>query len=569
MILLTGHRGAGKTTFLRLTQFAELEMFKDYSFFDLDEEIQAKAKKSISEIFSDLGEKGFRELEQQTLSGLAQENVMISVGAGCNLEAWKDKARVVWIRRVTDANGRIFLYRPRIRPAVSDWQESLDLYMERGRLYSKWAHQSWYIPEYIDDLKKLIPMFWQRNLCKYFEKGIFTVHPDSHTIHGQCMLELRDDLLNVDQIKQIVEQWPQRKYMISFRTKNPDLSLLQQFGQSENIYDWDLNINTVPKDILNLPKSQICFSSHTDQPPAGSGLLKWAPLVTQWEELMKGHLWWQKDPEHRAFFPRSIEGRWQWYRELFGQQMAFYFFREGDGSSLDQAFWWQRELLPEKFESFAAVLGSPIRHSWTPGKQRDFFKAYSMPVVAILIREEEWAEAIPVLEKLGLRAAAVTSPLKKLSAHLVKKPDARIKQLEACNTLAFVNGEWIGTNTDIDGVAALKEAPFTKDIAMWGSGSLAPTVKAAWPEVQVVSQRNGEALAKTLNPSVVIWSVGRSRHRQWPPDHWMPKLVLDLNYMEDSPGREFAKMVGADYVSGEGMFLKQAEAQQVFWQGVL
>lgn len=569
MILITGHRGSGKTTFLKLTETARLEIFKDYTFYDLDEEIEHKTQKTIPEIFAHHGERGFRELEQRTLTELASESTMIAVGAGCNLSSWKDKARIVWIKRVTDSNGRIFLNRPRLRVEGSEWQESLDIYIERTKLYSKWAHQAWYIPEYLEDLKKLIPFFWQRDQCRYFEKGIFTVHPDSHAIHAQCTLELRDDLLDPGQIQQIVEQWPQRTYMISFRNKKPHLELIKKFAKPGNIFDWDINLQNIPGEFLNLPEEQTCLSSHADRPPEGKSLLKWAPFVTHWEELIKGHRWWKEDPERRSFLPRSLEGRWQWYRELFCREMSFYFFREAEGSSLDQPFWWQRELHPEEFSNFAAVLGSPVRHSWTPGKQRDFFKQYNMPVVTILLKEEEWNDAIAVLKELGLKAAAVTSPLKKLAAQLLKTPNERVKQLQSCNTLAHINGEWVGTNTDIDGVQSLKDAPFTGDIALWGAGSMSSIVKAAWPEVQIVAQRTGEELAKKMSPTALIWSVGRSRHIHWPPKHWQPKYVLDLNYMEDSPGREFAKMVKADYVSGEGMFFKQADAQQVFWQGVL
>lgn len=569
MILLTGHRGVGKTTFLRLTQNANLEMFKDYSFYDLDEEVQHKTKKTISHIFTEMGEKKFRELEQATLAELAQENVMISVGAGCNLDAWKNKARIIWLKRVTDANGRIFLNRPRLKNNVSEWEESIQLFKERDPIYAKWAHQAWYIPEALEDLKKTLPMFWQRNLCRYFEKGIFTVYPDSHTIHAKCTLELRDDLLTDEQIQQIVEQWPQRHYMISFRHQHPNFSLIQKFVKQGSVFDWDVNIKEVPAELMALPDQQICLSSHDSTPPKGKTLLKWAPYVTDWQELMQGHEWRKQDPAKRAFFPRSLDGRWQWYRELFSKEMPFYFFREAEGSATDQPFWWQRELLPEKFESFAAVLGNPVKHSWTPATQRDFFNKYSMPVVAISITEEEWSSAISVLEKLGLKAAAVTSPLKKLSAEIIQNPNEKVRALQACNTLFFNGKKWLGTNTDVDGVSALKQMTKEKNVVVWGSGAMAATVKAAWPEVRIVAQRTGQSDAEKLNPDVVVWSVGRSRHSQWPPKHWKPKLILDLNYMEDSPGREFAKMVGTDYVSGEAMFFKQAAVQQIFWQEVL
>ena len=569
MIFLIGHRGVGKSTFLHLTKNANLSKFKDYQFFDLDEEIQNRVKRTTPDIFAKDGEKKFRQLEQEVLSTLAQENTMISVGAGCNLDNWKNKARIIWLKRITDQDGRIFLNRPRLLPDRNEWQESLDLYKDRSKLYAKWSHQAWYIPEYIEDLKKMIPLFWQRGDCRYFDSGIFTVRPENHTIYTRCALELRDDLLSHEEMKLIFQQWPRRRYMISFRKPQPNLELLKVFARDGNIFDWDLSLGDPPQELLDLPLMQFCLSSHEDTPPEGQCFLKWAPLVTEWQQLIKGHQWWQKDPRHRAFFPRSVNGRWQWYRELFSRQMAFYFFREDEGSALDQPFWWQTELQPEQFQSFAAVLGNPVKHSWTPGFQRDFFMKYSMPVVAISVTEEEWPHAIPVLEKIGLRAAAVTSPLKKLSADLVKNPSAKIREMESCNTLAYKNGEWLGENTDIQGVLNFKEISQDTNVVLWGSGAMAKVVAAAWPHIKVVAQRTGSQIGPELDPSTVVWAVGRSRMLNWPPKQWKPKVVADLNYTDDSPGREFAKMVGADYVSGEAMFTAQAEAQQAFWKEVL
>jgi shikimate 5-dehydrogenase len=50
-----------------------------------------------------------------------------------------------------------------------------------------------------------------------------------------------------------------------------------------------------------------------------------------------------------------------------------------------------------------------------------------------------------------------------------------------------------------------------------------------------------------------------------PPKQWKPSILVDLNYTEDSPGREYALQVGAEYVSGLRMFQVQAEKQREFW----
>ncbi|MNT55881.1 hypothetical protein D3C72_1931500 [compost metagenome] len=42
-------------------------------------------------------------------------------------------------------------------------------------------------------------------------------------------------------------------------------------------------------------------------------------------------------------------------------------------------------------------------------------------------------------------------------------------------------------------------------------------------------------------------------------------MVLDLNYKEDSMGREYAQICGANYTSGVVMFLAQAREQRIFW----
>jgi hypothetical protein len=72
-------------------------------------------------------------------------------------------------------------------------------------------------------------------------------------------------------------------------------------------------------------------------------------------------------------------------------------------------------------------------------------------------------------------------------------------------------------------------------------------------------------------PEVVLWAGGRfsAEGAKPPPGHWQPKLVVDLNYRDDSGGRELARLTGARYLSGLEMFNVQAEHQRLFWEPFL
>lgn len=115
-IVLTGMPGAGKTTVGKLLA-KNLQM----DFVDSDEEIVKKAGRSIPEIFSESGEKAFRDIESEVIKELStRKNTVIATGGGAILR-----------RENTDLlreNGRIyFLDRPleNIRP-TSDRPTAFD-----------------------------------------------------------------------------------------------------------------------------------------------------------------------------------------------------------------------------------------------------------------------------------------------------------------------------------------------------------------------------------------------------------------------------------------------------------
>lgn len=77
-IFLIGYMGAGKSTMGKsLAQVMGLE------FIDLDNFIEARQHKTVKEIFAEVGEDGFRQIERNALLEVADyENVILSLGGG-------------------------------------------------------------------------------------------------------------------------------------------------------------------------------------------------------------------------------------------------------------------------------------------------------------------------------------------------------------------------------------------------------------------------------------------------------------------------------------------------------
>ena len=77
-ITLCGMMGSGKSTIGKI-----MAKKIDYNFIDIDKLIEKKAKKSISNIFEEDGEKYFRNLEQKiTIDMLKNKKTIFSLGGG-------------------------------------------------------------------------------------------------------------------------------------------------------------------------------------------------------------------------------------------------------------------------------------------------------------------------------------------------------------------------------------------------------------------------------------------------------------------------------------------------------
>ncbi len=466
---------------------------------------------------------------------------------------------------------------------------------------------------------------------------------------GIDFFELRDDLLSFEQIHWVVEFFKKNKrlsnLLCSYRatsgsdsaSPSPSSSFSEQTGalfgqvaQGGGAIDWALELGSVPQEIcssvqgggggllvlslhelkegedlkqaaLRLEQEGLKLKTKLN---SGGGepcslCLKFAPPIRSFSELREGHGWLKGESVTskmsesilRVFLPRSEGGRWAWYRLLMKPELRINFWRESDGSSLDQPnlLDWLRHRV-EFSKGFAAILGQPVLHSLTPAEQGEFFAEQGMNVMRIDLSPQEWTEdgAMDFLRQLGLRAAAVTSPLKGLAFQLAESTQIA-QELEAVNTLVWKDGRWLGHNTDERGLIALKETLKGEQedggaVVVWGGGGTLKVLQRVFPQAQLYSARSGQprelkspagptspvGSGGDVGPELVVWAVGRKPLGwQWPDSKWAPKIVVDLNYGADSPGLEYAKQVGAQYISGRVMFLAQAAGQREFWKEIL
>lgn len=573
--LLIGHRGAGKTSLLRRL---------DSEHVDLDEEIEKRSGQAVFDLFRNRGEEIFRQWELSTLKDLLRESGphrWIALGAGLRLNEVQARGEYVWLRRDTDRDGRVFLDRPRLDPSTDPLVEFRQRAKAREPLYAHHADRIYTMSEGLESSNPIEDRILEGRL-----EGtggvvtLFPIHRKTIPQLGAHLYELRDDLLDGDEVHSLFHKLPSEKVLYSVRKGKwvPDYIL-----ESGCLIDWGLDDNYPEKSFVEKYASRLILSSHGSSKDALLDFrlyqkypvrLKMSPPVESYEDLKAGHSWWSQDPAHRHFLPRSAEGRWTWYRLWMKGRSSINFWREGAGSSEDQPTLYQWLATPWAPSAFAAVLGSPVHHSWTPTEHGPFFAGAGIPVFPVDIREGEWDRAFPFLTELGLKFAAVTAPLKG-RAFRSSKPTALAADLSSVNTLVWdgVQKTWCGHNTDLMGLqAAVHDFP-AGAIAVWGGGGTLGVLGRVLPEASAFSATQGHLRqgSKPLEgpPAVVVWAAPRGPDLTWPPDHWKPEIVFDLNYKEDSPGREYALRVKAKYISGEIMFRAQAQGQKAFWRPYL
>lgn len=140
LLVLVGAPGAGKTTVGRL-----VAQQRNVSFRDTDDDVEAMAGCSVSDIFIEHGEQRFRELERQAVTrALAEHPGVLALGGGAVLNpdtrAELNGHRVVFLHvDLTDAVHRVGLATARPLLVVNPRAELKRLLAERRPLYEQVA----------------------------------------------------------------------------------------------------------------------------------------------------------------------------------------------------------------------------------------------------------------------------------------------------------------------------------------------------------------------------------------------------------------------------------------------
>lgn len=603
-IVVFGQRGVGKTSFL--TRLETYWKNDNYNFLDLDQEIEKHYQKKISDIFQNDGEAVFRNYEIEVFNQLIKnyDKLVLSVGGGFDVLKIPSRVHCLWLQRLSDETGRIFLDRPRLDSNKTDLEEFFDRAHQRRISFSERADEIYLVPEGLTSSNNTEASIFQKHIS--FEDSTYITLTSSLIKKNNFIskikssgFEYRDDLVDYNEFQSFASTYEILNLILSFRSENKIedsesffLQIKKKDSKSEILVDWALELGSPVKltklapDIISLhdylPGENIAsFLQRLENFSSQTRHLKASPIIQNFHDLQIAYEWQQKDPKNRSLLPRSDKGIWTWFRQFMKGRQKINFWKVSSGTAPDQPSLYEWLATTSCCPSMAAVLGSPVKHSRTPLAQQDFFKKFQAPVFAIDISEKEFNVAIKFLNKLGLIACAVTSPLKRQAYELVKKSTQGClllspldEELGTLNTLLFKKDVIMGTNTDLRGFQSQVKslAHIQNAVLIWGGGGTLPIIKVVFPKAIEYSVRSGKARdnnqeASDFIPEILIWAA--SPNAQEPDLKKPPLYVIDLNYKEDSLARSYAKKNKATYISGEKMFAEQAIGQQEFWKKYL
>ncbi len=139
---------------------------------------------------------------------------------------------------------------------------------------------------------------------------------------------------------------------------------------------------------------------------------------------------------------------------------------------------------PQSRKPFAAVLGHPVRHSWSPDIHNSALSYHRLEVsyYALDCPTEEWALIPELLALPAFRGANVTIPLKEKIINFLDDTDSAAREIGAVNTIVPYRSDQalIGHNTDAHGfLQPLKEEKGLHNAVILGSGGASRAIRYA------------------------------------------------------------------------------------------
>ncbi|MBK9294716.1 MAG: hypothetical protein IPM57_09780 [Oligoflexia bacterium] len=574
---LIGHRGVGKTSLLKRIQYYIPEAYC----IDLDQKIKDLQNSTIENIFTSFGQEYFRNLEIKTLEDVLKsidtsKPVFIALGAGFKLESLKNlkEKNILWVKRVSDKFGRIFFDRPLLNKNSSPLKDYLDLFNQRENTYSNFYTECLVLPEGSNEPNGTEENFFQNKIN--VQNASITLLPEHFRNFHQWInkrlswnfkyFEVRTDLLTKTQIDEALKIIPEHKILLSYRT-NTHTEFFKTFNYPNGMLtDWPLELGAPPfkVDYVSLHSLTKPLDETLNILSARKEKIKLSININNFSDLLKCHDWFLKDTKSRVFLPRGDFGLW--YRLLIYNTAEINFIREDCGSSSEQPTLLQWLNTQNNGSGFYAVLGDPIEHSYSP-----YFHKNLNKFLPIKLKKENFQQGINALTLLGLKGAAVTSPLKELAFNYSTFKTPLCEKLRSANTLLINNQKIMAHNTDYESLnEILIKFKNVKSIAVWGGGGVLSSILSILPQAICYSAssakpRNLEGDIKNFSPEIVIWAASNANKPLMPEKSWQPRIVFDLNYSDSSLGREYALNTKSEYISGLEMFKLQAKKQLNFW----
>ncbi len=254
----------------------------------------------------------------------------------------------------------------------------------------------------------------------------------------------------------------------------------------------------------------------------------------------------------------------------------------------------------------AGIIGAPVGHSRSPRLHAHWLKKYAISgqYVPMEISQNNLAEALAMLPKLGFVGVNVTIPHKERVLALADLVTDRAAVIGAANTLKFQrNGKVHADNTDGYGFTqnlvqnARNWTPTEAPAAVFGAGGaaravIAALIEAGVPEIRLANRTRAraDALKSEFGAKIQVFEwvkaativegaltvvnttslgmVGQGRFRV-PLDGLSPKAtVTDLVYTPlETEFLQTAAAAGCDTVDGLGMLLHQAVPGFERWFG--
>jgi shikimate dehydrogenase len=252
----------------------------------------------------------------------------------------------------------------------------------------------------------------------------------------------------------------------------------------------------------------------------------------------------------------------------------------------------------------AAVIGDPVRHSFSPAIHNAAFRAADLDwvFVAFPVAAGDVPRALAGMRALGIDGLSVTMPHKEAVFAAVDECDEDATRLRAVNCVSRRGDTLVGGNTDGAGfVAGLRDGGFDptgRRCAVLGAGGAARSIilalaRAGAAQVAVVNRTpaRGEEAARlagrvgTTAPAadlaevdliVNATSVGMGELDPGSAVLPLPAAVLHSGQVVadvvvhplDTPLLRHARSVGATTIDGAGMLVHQAALAFERWTGV-